>query len=477
MRGRWRRWQGSIRGRLLSGFVLLFVLGLGASTLVTAVLADRYLQDRAVDTLVVTSDRIEELVRSGPQTVQGDQFETLLGAPQGAVGLDSNGQVLFATGAADDGAAEVVRLVRNAPPGDVVRTEDDLLAKRIDTPDLEVVLSGAALVEVDGLVVVVDANVDDDDYVELFTRIAGLTLLALAVLVVLAVGVLRIGLRPLTRMAGAADAIARGSRDERIPLSGNQSETDVLAAALNRAFDAQARAESRARAFAADASHELRTPIATVSGWLELYRQGGLQGEGVDTALGRIEEEIGRIRLLVEELGLLARLDTGRPLEQEPVDLARLLANVVEDARVIYADLDIELDLPGEDPRSTTVTGDAARLQQVVNNLLGNAVQHTPSGTAVRVSLVLGRDDAQIVVADDGPGISAEDQPRLFDRFWRAETSRSRDYGGSGLGLSIVQAIVRAHDGRVDVSSQPGRGTAFVIHLPRTPSDPGHTRS
>ncbi|GAB6898835.1 sensor histidine kinase [Kineosporia succinea] len=174
---------------------------------------------------------------------------------------------------------------------------------------------------------------------------------------------------------------------------------------------------------------------------------------------------MARIRLLVEELGLLARLDTGRPLDLEPLDLAQLAASIAEDSSIIYPDLDLIV----ESPPSLPVLGDAARLQQVLRNLVGNAVQHTPPGTRVRLVLTQAGPEARVAVTDDGPGIPAADLPRLFDRFWRAEASRSRDHGGSGLGLAIVQAIVRAHGGRVGVVSEVGTGTTVSLYLPTAP--------
>jgi two-component system OmpR family sensor kinase len=457
----WRRWQSSIRGRLLSGFVVLFVLGLGASSLLTAFMVNDYVFDRAVDKLEVDAERIEDLVSTGPQTVQADQLATLFGRPLGVVGLDADGDVLFSTGASEGQEPLLVSLVDGVPDSRVVATEEDLVAERIATPGLRVALDSRR-VDVASLVLVQDANVDDDAVFDFIARVAMVAAGALVVLVSLALVVLKLGLRPLARMGQAADAIASGSRDERIPVSSNHSETDVLAAALNRAFDAQSRAEGRARTFAADASHELRTPVAIVSGWLELFRQGGLEGDAVETAIERIEDEVGRIRLLVEELGLLARLDDGRPLEEEPLDLVRLADSVVEDARIIYADLDITLDAPP----SVSVVGDAPRLQQVLRNLVGNAVQHTPEGTSVRLAISEDAGRISVQVADDGPGISPSELPRLFDRFWRAESSRSRDYGGSGLGLAIVQAIVRAHGGHTHVESTVGQGTTVMFSLP-----------
>ena len=463
MNRRWRRWQTGIRGRLLVGFLMLFILALGASGLTTAVLVDDYLADRSVAKLRNDEQRITALVRSGPQTINADQFETMLGPPLGIMGLDSGGDILFAIGTSAGREYELAQLAGAAGPGEILVTGDDVVAVLVTTPGMRMHYGDRDTDDVARLILVNDANVERAAVVGYVGSMAAIAFVAVLVLMALAVVVLRIGLRPLSEMAHAADAIAQGSRDERLPVSDRNAETDILAAAVNRAFDAQARAEDRARTFAADASHELRTPLATVSGWLELYRQGQLSGEDVEQAVARIEDEVGRIRLLVEELGLLARLDTGRPLDNQPLDLRELAESVVEDARVIYTDPDITLRAP---PDGVPVVGDAARLQQVLRNLVGNAVQHNPAGTAVRLVLHHDHDRVRVDVTDDGTGIAAADVPRLFDRFWRAEASRSRDYGGSGLGLAIVQAIVRAHDGRVTVHSEVGHGTTVSLHLP-----------
>jgi two-component system OmpR family sensor kinase len=275
-------------------------------------------------------------------------------------------------------------------------------------------------------------------------------------------------MRPLARMARTADAIAEGHLDERLPTRSDGSETDLLAEAVNRAFDAQARAEATVRSMAADTSHELRTPLATISGWLDLHRQGGVSGPGLETALEHIENEVGRMRLLVEDLSLLARLDAGRPVEQDPVDLTELAAGVVEDAQIIHPERRVAL----ASAPPALVLGDAGRLQQVVRNLVGNAVQHTPARTGVLVEITLDRKDVRLRVVDDGPGIPAQDLPRIFERFWRAEASRSRAYGGSGLGLAIVEAIVHAHHGHVDVESEVGVGTTVTVLLPRRKGQP-----
>ena len=193
---------------------------------------------------------------------------------------------------------------------------------------------------------------------------------------------------------------------------------------------------------------------------MELYQQGNLDAAATANAMHHVEAEVGRMRLLVDELGLLARLDAGRPIEHDTLDLTALARSVVEDAQIVYPDRSITLDTP----QPVTATGDTARVQQVFRNLVGNAVQHTPTSASVRVSLRTTGGSAEFAVADDGPGIPAADLPRIFERFWRAEASRSRLYGGSGLGLAIVDAIVQAHHGQVTSirRSEPA---------PRSPSD------
>jgi len=454
------RWRAGIRGRLLAGFLVLLVLALATSGVVTALLVNDYIVERSVAKLRDDEHRIAALVRSGPQTINADQFETMLGPPLGIMGLGRDGGILFAIGTSAGREYELAALARATTPGELLETRDEVVAVRIPTPGMRMTYLDRETDEVAHLILVNDATIDRATTVGFVRSLATIAALSAVVLAALAVVVLRIGLRPLSRMAEAADAIAGGSRDERLPVSDRNAETDVLAAAVNRAFDAQARAESRARTFAADASHELRTPLATISGWLELYRQGGLSGEDLEQAVARIEDEVGRIRLLVEELGLLARLDTGRPLDSRPLDLAALAESVVEDARVIHPDLDIELTAP---PTGLPVLGDAARLLQVLRNLVGNAVQHNPPGTRVRLTLDRSGNESRVAVTDDGTGIPAGDLPRLFDRFWRAEASRSRDYGGSGLGLAIVQAIAGAHGARVAVRSEIGHGTTVTL--------------
>jgi two-component system OmpR family sensor kinase len=293
-------------------------------------------------------------------------------------------------------------------------------------------------------------------------------------------------LAPLREVAGTAHAVAElplasGEIDltERVPehLTDERTEVGQVGSALNTllahvesSLEARHRSEQQVRQFVADASHELRTPLTTITGYTELARRRADDAATLETALGKVEEESGRMTTLVEDLLLLARLDAGRPLERRPVDLTRLLVEAVSDARVLGPDHHWRLDLPED---AVEVTGDEARLHQVVTNLLGNARRHTPPGTTVTVGVRSGdparREPVRVTVADDGPGFPPELAGHAFERFTRGDTARTRDAhpGGAGLGLSLVQAIVTAHGGTVRLDSRPG-STTFVIELPRT---------
>ena len=469
-KGRTNWSRSSVRLRLLAGLAVLLVFGLTASTVTSAFLLEDFLDRRYENTLRVSAGQLTEVIARGPQSADADQLAALLGPPLGIVAVDGDNRVLESTGSATSAAGELAELSTGLPAGRIVTYDghDDqhgLAAVRVPSPGLTIVdrSPGTETREPAALILAIDTSIDDSTTRVLVERQLALVGVALLALLALATLVLRLGMRPLARMARTADAIAEGHLSERLPTRRNGSETDQLAEAVNRAFDAQARAEATVRSMAADTSHELRTPLATISGWLDLHRQGGVTGPGLETALEHIENEVGRMRLLVEDLALLARLDAGRPVEQDPLDLTALAAAVVEDAQIIYPRRRITM-APAAPAR---IVGDAPRLQQVVRNLVGNAVQHTPARTSVLVEITPMRDDVRLSVADDGPGISAQDLPRVFERFWRAEASRSRAYGGSGLGLAIVEAIVHAHHGHVDVESDVGVGTTVTIRLPR----------
>jgi two-component system OmpR family sensor kinase len=287
-------------------------------------------------------------------------------------------------------------------------------------------------------------------------------------------------LRPLVAVETTAEAIAAGDLSLRVPDADPRTEVGSLSQSFNAmltqietAFSAQALSEAEARAsedrmrrFVGDASHELRTPLTSIRGFSELYRSGALgTGEQVARAMSRIEGEASRMGLLVEDLLLLARLDQQRPLELARVDLLELASDAVHDARAIDPSRDVQLEAVAAGP-APVVSGDAARLRQVFGNLVANALTHTPTGTPVTVRVSSGEDAACVEVIDNGPGIPAPDRRRVFERFFRTDASRTRASGGSGLGLSIVSALVAAHSGTVTVDETPGGGATFTVRLP-----------
>ncbi|WP_026321942.1 sensor histidine kinase [Salinispora fenicalii] len=291
-------------------------------------------------------------------------------------------------------------------------------------------------------------------------------------------------LRPLRRVAATASRVSELPLDRgevtlpvRVPAADTDTRTEIgqVGAALNRmlghvaaALAARQASETRVRQFVADASHELRTPLAAIRGYAEVARRGRDQvPPDVAHALRRVESESTRMTGLVEDLLLLARLDSGRPLAVAPVDLSVLVVDAVGDAHVAGPEHRWQLDLPEQ---QIAVPGDAARLHQVMANLLANARVHTPAGTTVTTSLAVEPDAAVLRVADDGPGIPAELQPEVFERFARADSSRSRSQGSTGLGLAIVAAVVDAHHGTVSVRSRPGR-TVFTVRLPNSTAE------
>lgn len=322
----------------------------------------------------------------------------------------------------------------------------------------------------------------------------------------------RRSLRPLREMEQTAGAIAGGDLTRRVPDPEEgepeaQTELGSLARSLNSmltqieaAFTAQAaseasarhaeivardaadaatvseararRSEGKMRQFVADASHELRTPLTTIRGFAELYRQGAVKTpEDTASLVKRIEDEARRMGLLVEDLLLLARMDQERPLQPLPVELRVLAIEAVQAAQVLAPDREITLSIT-PDSGDLVVRGDDARLRQVISNLMGNAIAHTPAGTPVELRLAREADHAVLQVTDHGPGLDPEQRDRVFERFYRADPARTRRADGqvsTGLGLAIVAALVAAHEGEVEVESVPGQGATFRVRLPLDP--------
>jgi two-component system OmpR family sensor kinase len=379
-----------------------------------------------------------------------DQVSVVLGAPVSAadypklaaIPTDGRPRTLGLTDLGD------YRLVATkGPVGDAVVTG-------LPMRDVESTLAGLAIVE------------------------AGVTLSALLLTGLTGAVIVRRTLRPLNRVAATAARVTELPLDRgevalsvRVPDMDTDPGTEVgrVGAALNRmlghvaaALTARQASETRVRQFLADASHELRTPLAAIRGYAELVRRfDGRVPEDVAHAMRRVDSESTRMTALVDDMLLLARLDSGRPLSRDPVDLSRLVVDTVSDAHAAGPGHRWRMELPDE---PVTVAGDAARLHQVLANLLANARTHTPPATTVTVSLT--PPDAGTVmlrVADDGPGIPESLLPDVFDRFARADTSRSRAAGSTGLGMSIVDAVTQAHGGRVELTSRPGRTEVTVI--------------
>ena len=294
-----------------------------------------------------------------------------------------------------------------------------------------------------------------------------------AVLIALGVSawfVVRLGLRPLDRMEVTAGEIAAGQLSRRVSPASPKTEVGRLGLALNamlerleQAFSQRKASEQRLRQFLADASHELRTPVASIRGYAELFRMGATRDRaGTEMAMRRIEEESKRMSVLVEDLLTLARLDATPVPRRASVDVAALARDAVEDARATAPEREIALQAAAP----AFVSGDPHQLHQVLANLMGNALVHTPSGTPIEVAV--SRDGANVVasVRDHGPGLPDGSTARLFDRFWRAEGGRERGKAGAGLGLAIVRGVVETHQGRVSAQNAPGGGALFTVSLP-----------
>ncbi|MFI7426427.1 ATP-binding protein [Micromonospora sp. NPDC049836] len=398
-----------------------------------------------------------------------------------------------------DGAGRTTRVVTLGPGGSAPDVRARASAHRDGRPfdvrqggrDWRVVaLPHPAGGDPRGTVAVVASLDDVTATVGQSTRVALLTGLGLlGLLAVTSWAAIRGSLRPLRRVEQTAAAIAAGDLAQRVPaVGGPRTEVGRLVAALNgmlaqieRAFTARAESEARMRRFVADVSHELRTPLFGITGFTELYRMGGLPGPAdVDRTMAHIAAESSRLARLVEDLLLLARLDEslgrttgdagagGLPLRPAPMDLRTLAVDARHDLTALDPGRPITLTGPAGGPvGSAPALGDEARLRQVVLNLVGNVVAHTPAGSPVRIGVGTVGGEAVLELADQGPGLSAAQAARVFERFYRTDSSRSRAGGaGAGLGLAIVDSLVRAHGGRVELETAPGAGATFRVVLP-----------
>jgi two-component system, OmpR family, sensor kinase len=478
------RW--SLRSRLVVGLTVLAVIGLVVVNLVVVVLLRSYLV-KGLDDQLNGAGRFADNPRTpgatGPgATLPGGDQPTTPGA--NTPGADRPLPSLFVVRTLDaQGKVTGSRfgsLADSAHGPDLTGLTASAVASKHNQVFTVPAVGGGSDYRVrarptaDGTTVVVGISLSgvDSTVKRLALYTTAVSLVVVLLLFLLARVVVGVGLKPLVAVEDTAEAIAAGDLSRRVPDGPPGTEVGRLSTSLNAmlgqiesSFSAREAGERRLRRFVADAGHELRTPLTSIRGYAELFRQGAIaEPDAQARAMSRIESEAERMGHLVDDLLLLARLDQQRPLERVPVDLSTIARDAVADARVRDPGRPIAIDVPSAD---VVVTGDPDRLRQVLDNLLGNALVHTPPATSV--SLSLGQPaggQVELAVRDEGPGLTPEQAARVFERFYRADSARSRSNGGSGLGLSIVEAVVTAHAGTVRCASEPGSGTTFTLTLP-----------
>jgi two-component system OmpR family sensor kinase len=479
----------SLRFRLLVGQVVILAvvcIGIGAATELALY---RYLVAQLDTQLRDASQRSVRIIGEPPTAPWRHHQRSFPRPGPGPVFLDAPGQPvgMLAAVTGQGGAIEAGYLTTaggRAALTDAARAE--LGALPVNRPPATINVDGlgryrvvAAFARRGGDVVITGLSMSDVDatMIRVLLIFGVVTVIAVAAATTAGIVIIRRALAPLGRVAQTAGEVVDLPLDRgevalpmRVLESDANPRTEVgqLGSALNRMLDHIAAAlstrqasETRVRQFVADASHELRTPLAAIRGYTELAQRVGDDSDAVAHAMSRVQSETERMTHLVEDLLLLARLDSGRPLERESVDLSRVAVDAVSDAHVAGPDHQWELDLP-EEP--VVVLGDAARLHQVLTNLLANARVHTSPGTVVTTRLESDGTHAALSVCDNGPGIPERLQSEVFERFARGDTSRSRKGGSTGLGLAIVSAVVKAHSGTITLDSAPGH-TDFTVRL------------
>ena len=479
----------SLQARLILGVVLLTAIGFVASSFVAQTALKDYLLNQ-VDTELnnIARETLPRIAQSGIERneryippLRGDgreheENETSLGplrripTATSVTLFDANGVVQGEVGG-DLNSSSLSAVLEEFDLGDAVEVGDKPFTASEDgesyraiavvLPDQSgVVVAGKSLTDL-------EMTINKLRYFFLFIGLMLLLLIALA-----ARTMIKISMKPLEAVEVTAEQIASGDLSARMPDANPHTEVGRLVTSLNSmlsriesSFAARTESENKLRRFVADASHELRTPLTAIRGFSELYRQGAVSGEEpTRELLGRIEGESKRMGSLVEDLLLLARLDQAREMESKPVNLVEIVESAVASARAAGPEHHVTF-TPEID--ELFALGDEARIHQVVANLLANARAHTPAGTKIGVSIQRDSDGIRIAVSDDGPGLSTEDQEKIFERFYRADPSRVRvDGEGSGLGLSIVDAVMKAHGGTVSVDSELGKGATFTLFFP-----------
>jgi len=475
----------SLRGRLLLATVVVAFIGIGASDFAANTLLRSYLIKQVDSQLQsITDGSLARLDRAGidNSNTQNDESQVfrpvrpLRNIPTSTMVtlLDLQGQTVSTLGGdmAMMGASMPHFANLNSTEVGATKGEPFTVHGKDGLPDIRAI----AKMLPSGLgSVVVSTSLADVEATQ--NKLQGffllITLIVLLLIAVVARWIIHVSLRPLREVEHTAAAIADGDYSARLPEVDESTEVGRLSASLNTmlgriedSFALRVASESRLRRFVADASHELRTPLTAIRGFAELHRQGAVSGEEKTRELvGRIEKESIRMSSLVEDLLLLARMDQAPQFNKEAVDINKVVADCVVSARAAGPDHPIEIDTHGND--ENFVLGDETRIHQAVQNLLANARTHTPAGTQIHISIDSYEDETTISVKDNGPGLAPELQEKIFERFFRADPSRVRiDGEGSGLGLSIVDAVMKAHGGSVTLESEVGKGSTFTLHFP-----------
>lgn len=453
----------SLRARLAAALVLVAVVLVGSGVAILGLVRASLLDE--VDHQLVGAAR----VASGPF---GEQARPVGPPPVDPRGVRSPFTQLYVAQVEADGTLHV--LLQSDSPEVPALDGTEMAARRADprvaepfdarSADGSVPYRVLAVTTASDATAVLALPIDsvEGTYLRVRAGVIGVGALVLTALALASWWVERLGLRPIRQVTDAATAVAGGDVDRRVEPQPRRTEAGRLADAFNVMVERRQEAEAQLRRFVADASHELRTPLATVAGVLELHHAGALPaGPELDDALRRASQETARMSGLVQDLLLLAHLDEGRPLELHRVDLCEIVADAAVDASFHQRDRTISTQLDDQ----AYVLGDEQRLRQVVTNLVDNALAHTPDDGTIELRVRAEGDICVIEVADNGPGMSADIAEHVFDRFYRADTGRSRAAGGSGLGLSIVASIVSAHHGDVSVETEPGQGSVFRVVL------------
>jgi two-component system OmpR family sensor kinase len=461
----------SLRGRLLIGVITLVAIGLLVSDVATYALLQSSLISR-IDSQLMSghNEAVGALGGLGRGPAQPSQFPT--GTVVELLGSDGSvieAKVTYTVGSTPSSARPSLPKIlpnagldRAAAPFTVQGSNEVGQFRMTDWPENSF---GGQFVILAIPLTPVKATLSELLQLELLIGVGVVAATALLALLIIS-----IGLRPLKRMGAVAQDIAAGDLTRRVEPATAKTEIGRLGLALNgmlsqieAAFAERTESNNRLRRFIADASHELRTPLTSIRGYSEMLRRGANESPNdAELARRRIEDESVRMSTLVDDMLLIARLDQGRPLERKPVDLTTIATDAADDARAVAPRRTITLTAPG----SVVVDGDDLRLRQVVGNLVRNALVHTPQQTAVEIAVSTENGTGRMSVVDHGPGLQAKEMERIFEPFYRADPSRSRDSGGAGLGLSIVSAVVSAHGGKVNVKETSGGGVTFEVDLP-----------